>query len=219
MVNNGELKVILGTYCLTDKCSLDRFMDWSTSKDWDCCKLIRPEVMLTTFSTRLQPMKSALTRDIVVFLNRYTRLRKWITQVNDQKTTSSFATDSYRFWGAESRKNSQNVPSRHPFLTKSPTWYFKRFCIHFIHITERWNTNMMADFCWLLLEETPDEKYAEQRTKRSIQEVKKWAHQKIHWPKSDFTCKLCWPISFFFHLLNFEIKIFWLLPQWNEPYF
>ena len=39
-----------------------------------------------------------------------------ITQVNGQKTASSFATDSYGFWGAESRKNSQNVPSRHVFL-------------------------------------------------------------------------------------------------------
>ena len=57
---------------------------------------------------------------------------------------------------------------------------------------------MMADFCWLLLRETPDEKYAKQRTKRSIQGEKKRAHQEIHWLKSDFTCKLCWPISFFF---------------------
>lgn len=44
----------------------------------------------------------------------------------------------------------------------------------------RWNTNMMADFCWLLLRETPDEKYAKQRTKRSIQGKKKRAHQEIH---------------------------------------
>ena len=39
-----------------------------------------------------------------------------VTQVNDQKTASGFVTDSYRFWGAESRKNSQNFPSRHVFL-------------------------------------------------------------------------------------------------------
>ena len=73
-----------------------------------------------------------------------------------------------------------------------------RFRIHFIHITERWNTNMMDDFCWFLLRETPDEKYAKQRIKISIQGKKKQAHREIHCPKSDFTCKLCRPISFFF---------------------
>ena len=62
---------------------------------------------------------------------------------------------------------------------------------------------MMTDFCWLLLRETPDEKYAKQRTKKSIQGKKKRAHHEIHWPKSDFRCKLCWLISFFFYLLNF----------------
>ena len=48
-----------------------------------------------------------------------------VTQVNDQKTASSFATDSYRFWGAESRKNSQNVPSRHVFLQNLISYPYK----------------------------------------------------------------------------------------------
>lgn len=40
----------------------------------------------------------------------------------------------------------------------------------------QWNTNMMADFFWLLLRETSDEKYVKQRTKRCIQGKKMRSH-------------------------------------------
>ena len=44
----------------------------------------------------------------------------------------------------------------------------------------------MADFCWLLLRETPDAKSAKQRTKKSIKGKKKWAHQEIHFRNIHF---------------------------------
>ena len=60
-----------------------------------------------------------------VFLIGRRLFQRGITQVNDQKTASNFATDSYRFWGAESRKNSQNVPSRHVFLQNLISYPYK----------------------------------------------------------------------------------------------
>ena len=50
--------------------------------------------------------------------------KKQITLVNDQKQPR-FATDSYRFWDAESRKNSQNVPSRLVFSQNLISYPYK----------------------------------------------------------------------------------------------